>query len=53
MVRDDRYKLVVTSDSQELYDLISDPYEQSDLLLSDASVLHIRDRLLAYVESLR
>jgi arylsulfatase A-like enzyme len=31
-IRDDRYKLIASSDGDELYDLSVDPYEQTDLL---------------------
>ena len=47
-VRDTRYKLVVRGGSEELYDLIEDPFESNDLLAGSPS-----DKILAKAKELR
>ncbi len=55
-IRDDRYKVIVNSNgTKELYDLVSDPYENNNLMRSSLSsdLQTELDRLLEYEKSLR
>ena len=54
-IRDDRFKLIQKAASQELYDLLEDPWENNDLMQSDLGIEQREavQRLAAYAESLR
>lgn len=55
-IRDDRYKVIVNSNgTKELYDLLSDPYENNNLMRSSLSsdLQTELDKLLEYEKSLR
>ena len=54
-VRNDRYKLIVAGEAEELYDLSVDPLEQKDLLASDVDspeVTDVREELMMVGEQI-